>query len=105
MQTDCAPLSDSSGATDFPQHRCETYLLSSRTVNLDPMEIKPHPSTGSVSPLNLEQFAGILLQDQRTNLFPNRDLFKISHPAVGRNPRIIRSEQNFVLQKGIGILD
>jgi len=60
------------------------------------MEIKPHPSTGSVSPLNLEQFAGILLQDQRTNLFPNRDLFKISHPAVGRNPRIIRSEHNSI---------
>ena len=43
---------------------------------------RPHACPAATSD-DAKEFAGILLEDQRADFIPDRDLFQIPHPAIG----------------------
>src|SRR5204863_7112433 len=52
-----------------------------------------------------EQPQRVVLQNQRTNLVSNRDLFEVGQPAIRRDQGIVRAEEHLVLQQRVRILD
>jgi uncharacterized protein YfiM (DUF2279 family) len=73
------------------------------------------PSTLTVCPLQRdcerrglgqpEQPHGVLFQNQRPYFIANRNLLEIREPSIRRDPRIVGSEQDFVLEHRVRILN
>ena len=47
----------------------------------------------------------VLLQDQRPHLIAYRNLFEVCEPSIGRDPRVVGSEQHFVFEHRVRVLD
>lgn len=52
-----------------------------------------------------QEFAGVLLQDQWAHFGANGDVREIGEPAIRGEQGIVATEEHFVLEQGIGVLD